>query len=220
MVQYSYRLLLLIVIFVIFAEVANSQAVTERSAHFRVVHPRTVDARDAKYILNLLEHNRAELLERLSKASLNVRFPHLDLVFSATTGDFVARSGMPPWAAAATWKNRIELQPLTLLKQRQILETTLRHELAHAVIDTLGNTQTPRWLAEGLAVYLAGEGKLLERYRSDTATSAETVERSLTAPKSLAEMRTAYSNAYALVRDLIRTGGETKLWQRLASQLH
>ena len=187
---------------------------TARSAHFRVVHPRTVDARDASYVLDLLEHNRADLLERVSSAGIDVRLPNPDLIFNASTGDFVSRTGMPSWAAAATDKNKIELQPLPLLKQRRILESTLRHELAHVLIDALGNN--PRWLAEGMAIYLAGEGKLLEPYRSDTATSAETIDRQLTAPKSPAEMRTAYANAYVLVRELIRTHGENALWKRLA----
>jgi len=196
----------------------SGQTMTARSSHFRLVHPQTVAVRDAHYILDLLEHNRSELLERVSNAGINVRFPNLDLIINATTGDFVARTGMPSWAAAATRKNKIELQPLALLKQRHILETTLRHELAHTLIDTLSNHQTPRWLAEGLAVYLADEGKLLERYRSDNATSTETVEHSLTSPNSLTEMRTAYANAYALVRKLIRTDGETTVWQRLAQR--
>src|SRR6185503_18367770 len=81
-----------------------------------------------------------------------------------TTGDFVGRTGMPVWAAAATQGNRIELQPLKLLKQRRILETTLRHELVHVLIDEIGGKRTPRWLSEGLALYIAGEGRMLEHY--------------------------------------------------------
>lgn len=131
----------------------------QRSSHFRVV----ADSHDAKYILDLLEHDRLELLQRVSNAGIDVRLPVLEIVFNATTGDFVARTGMPSWASAATRKNKIELQPLALLKQRRILETTLRHELAHALIDTLGNGQTPRWLAEGMAIYLSGEGSCLSR---------------------------------------------------------
>jgi hypothetical protein len=206
------KFLLLIVVFGIAAEGRGQTA--ERSAHFRVVHPQTVDARDATYVLDLVERNRTELLERIANAGLDVHLPNLDLIFNSTTGDFVARTGMPPWAAAATAKNKIELQPLQLLKQRHILESTLRHELAHALIDSLSNNQTPRWLAEGLAAYLAGEGKLLERYASNTADT----ERLLTAPKSLAEMRTAYANAYVLVRELIRAHGEPDVWKRLAQR--
>jgi len=84
---------------------------------------------------------------------------------------------MPSWAAAATRKNKIELQPLPLLKQRRILETTLRHELAHAFIDALGNGQTPRWLAEGMALYLAGEGKL---FKPTKPTSVANIEQTIT----------------------------------------
>jgi hypothetical protein len=216
MVQHLYRFPLLALLFCIGATVASAQTVTDRSAHFRVVHPKTVDAHDARYVLDLLEHNRDELLDRVSNSGIAVHLPNLDLVFNATTGDFVARTGLPPWAAAATGKNKIELQPLSILKQRRILDSTLRHELAHALIDTLSTSQTPRWLSEGLAVYLTGEEKLLEPYRSEKPNAGET-ERLLTAPKTPAEMRTAYANAYALVRDLIRTQGETTLWTRLSS---
>lgn len=209
------RFLILIVIIGV-STIAHAQTVTTRSAHFRVVYPRTVDTRDAGYVLDFLEHNRADLLERVSNAGIDIRLPNLNLNFNASTGDFVARTGMPSWAAAGADKNQIELQPLPLLKQRRILESTLRHELAHAVIDTLGNN--PRWLAEGTAIYLAGEGKLLEPYRSQTSTSAETIDRQLIAPKSPTEMRTAYANAYVLVRELIHTHGENALWKRLAQR--
>jgi len=98
---------------------------------------------------------------------------------------------MPPWAAAATHKNHIELQPVSLLKQRGILETTLRHELVHVVVEAVGGKQTPRWLAERLALYIAGEGKLLERYAKGPSLT---------------------------VRDLVRVEGENKLWQRVAQR--
>src|SRR4029079_8940816 len=126
-------------------------------------------------------HDRSELLQRVSSAGLDARLPTLDIVFNATTGDFIARTGMPTWAAAATRKNKIELQPLALLKQRRILETTLRHELAHALIDALGNGQTPRWLAEGMAISLAGEGRLLQRVKP---TSAGNIEQAFASAKS------------------------------------
>jgi len=187
-----------------------------RCSHFRLVYPRSVAVQDIEQVCGLVETNRTELLRRVSAAGIETRFPDLEIVFNETTGDFVGHTGMPAWAAAATRKNRIELQPLTLLRQRRILETTLRHELAHALIDTLASGKTPRWLAEGMAIYLAGEGRLLERYRSDKVGSSEMVERSLTNPQSVAEMRTAYANAYALVRELIRTEGENSLWNRLA----
>lgn len=202
---------LLIVMFGLITTVAHGQ----RSSHFRVVHPQTVDSRDAQYLLDLLEHDRSELLERTSNAGIDVHLPVLEIVFNATTGDFVARTGMPSWAAAATRKNKIELQPLAILKQRRILETTLRHELAHALIDALGNAQTPRWLAEGMALYLSGEGRL---FKPTKPTSAINIEQALAAAKSAADMKTAYAAAYHLVQELIHREGEDKVWKRLADR--
>ena len=187
----------------------------QRSSHFRVVQLQTVDSRDANYVLDLLERNRSELLQRVSNAGIDVRLPTLEIIFNATTGDFVARTGMPSWAAAATRKNKIELQPLPLLKQRRILETTLRHELAHALIDTLGNGQTPRWLAEGMALYLAGEGRLFKPTKS---TSIANIEQAIVAAKSADDMKTAYAAAYHLVQELINREGENKVWKRLADR--
>ena len=81
-----------------------------------------------------------------------------------STGDFVGRTGLPAWAAAATRDRHIELQPMATLKRKGILETTLRHELAHAFIDAVSHDHAPRWLAEGFALYLAGEGQMISRY--------------------------------------------------------
>ena len=125
---------------------------------------------------------------------------------------------MPPWAAAATRHNRIELQPLALLKQRGILETTLRHELVHVVIEAVGGNQTPRWLAEGIALHLAGEGKLLEQQRKGSAVGPKEVEQKLATAKTAAEMKDAYAAAYRTVRELIRVEGENKLWKRVAQR--
>lgn len=192
----------------------RSKGQTRRSSHFRLVHPQTLDPRDVEYVLGLLESNRAELLQRVSSAGVEARLPDLEIVLNETTGDFVGRTGMPAWAAAATKGSRIDLQPLRVLKQRRILETTLRHELVHVLIDEIGGGRTPRWLAEGMALYVAGEGRQLEYSRAASASS-EAVERSISSAKSAAEMRAAYAGAYGLVRQLIRADSESRVWQRI-----
>ncbi len=188
---------------------------TERSSHFRVVHSQTIDSGDIERVLNLLETIRADLLRRVASAGIEAQFPNLEIVFNETTGDFVGRTGMPPWAAAATKRNRIELQPLKLLRRRRILETTLRHELVHVLIDALGGGQTPRWLTEGMALFLAGEGRLLDQKSSMPVAM---VEEALAAPKSAGEMKSAYAAAYNLVKELIRSEGEKKVWNRVADR--
>ena len=198
--------------------VTTSVALGQKSPHFRLVYPQTVERRDAESVLNLLETNRTELLQHVTSAGIDAQFPNLEVVFNESTGDFVGRTGMPAWAAAATKKNKIELQPFKLLKQRRILETTLRHELVHVLIDAIGGGQTPRWLSEGMAIFLAGEGRLLENKRQTSSISAAMVEQALTAPKSAGEMKSAYAAAYNLVKQLIRSEGEKKVWKRVADK--
>jgi stage II sporulation protein D len=195
----------------------RSSTRSRSSSRFRVTFPET-DAREAERILSLLESNRNVLERRLSTAGVEFRFPEVEIVINKTTGDFVGRTGMPPWAAAATRHNRIELQPLSLLKQRGILETTLRHELVHVVIDAVGGNRTPRWLAEGIALHLAGEGKLLEQQRNAQVIGPKEVEQKLATAKTAAEMKQAYAAAYRTVRELIRVEGENKLWKRVAQR--
>ena len=133
------------------------------SEHFRVTYPADVDRRDADQVLNTLESARSGYLARASAASISFEIPTLDIRMNESTGDFTSRTGQPWWAAAATNGNRIELQPLALLKRRGILYTTLRHELAHVVIDAVSHNRAPRWLEEGFAIYLAGEGRMIAR---------------------------------------------------------
>jgi|GEM_PF-2198160 len=186
------------------------------TSHFRVLYPQTLAPEEAEHVLNILETTRTELLRRVTLAGIESSFPNLKIVINETTGDFVGRTRMPPWAAAATKDKTIELQPLRLLKQRRILETTLRHELVHVLIDEIGGGQTPRWFTEGMAVYVAGEGPLFKEQRS--STSVEKIDQAFASAKSADEMRTAYAAAYNVVKNVIRAEGENKVWKRLADR--
>ena len=140
----------------------------------------------------------------------------LEIRINASAGDFTSRTGQPWWAAAATRGNRIELQPVGVLKRRGSLTTTLRHELAHVVIDAVSHNHAPRWLGEGFAIYLAGEGPMFARYATKTKLSPDEIEKRLERPGSQQEMRMLYSLAYTQVFDLIRASTEASVWKKLA----
>lgn len=185
--------------------------------HFRLSYPSNVERREALNVLRALEAARADLLSRVGKAFVSPdEGLASDVIIHETTGDFVAATGQPRWAAGATRGRRIELQPMAVLLRRGILLTTLRHEYAHILIDALSRGRAPRWLAEGLAIHVAGEGAMAARFATRAAPSIEQLEQSLTRPASAEEMRASYSAAYRRVRALIRTEGEQSVWRRLA----
>ncbi|HEY0406449.1 MAG TPA: SpoIID/LytB domain-containing protein, partial [Pyrinomonadaceae bacterium] len=185
--------------------------------HFRVSYPAGVEQREAENILRALEAARVELLSRVNTVAPGFGGPQtLDVIVHATTGDFVVATGQPSWAAAATKGRRIELQPLAVLRRRGVLWTTLRHEYAHAMIDALSRGGAPRWLAEGLAIWFAGEGRMLARFATKDALPVDELERKLARPASAADMRSLYAKAYSETLTLVRAEGETGIWRRVA----
>ena len=191
--------------------------ITISSEHFRVTYPAGVDRRDANQVLSTLDSARANFLSRAAAASISAGdLALLEIRLNDSTGDFTARTGQPWWAAAATKGNRIELQPVGILKRRGVLVPTLRHELAHAVIDRVSHNRAPRWLEEGFALYLAGEGATISHYIRRGRQSTEELEKRLERPGSAEEMRALYAQAYTDVFYLIRNNGEASVWKKLA----
>lgn len=189
------------------------------SEHFQLSYPANVSERDAKDVLRDLEAARSDVLRRVSAASLSFDGPQkLDVIVHLTTGDFASATGQPWWAAAATKGRRIELQPLIVLRRRGALSATLRHEYAHAVIDALSRGRAPRWLSEGLAIHVAGEGAHLARFETKERLSTEVIEQRLALAVSAQEMRALYAAAYRQVQALVSSEGESSVWRRVAQR--
>jgi stage II sporulation protein D len=64
-------------------------------------------------------------------------------------------TGEPGWVAASTRGNRIRMQPGKVLGTR--VESTLRHEMIHLLLDARTASQTPLWFREGVAMLLSGD---------------------------------------------------------------
>ncbi len=64
-------------------------------------------------------------------------------------------TGEPGWVAATTRGRTIQTQPSDVLKQAGTLESTLRHELLHMLIEAHAKPGIPVWFREGLVLYLS-----------------------------------------------------------------
>jgi SpoIID/LytB domain protein len=185
-----------------------------RSEHFRLSYPARVARREAEGLLRTFESSYADVARRLARASVGASPPGAEVTVYETTGDFVGATGQPAWVAAVTEGRRIHLQPLDVLRRRGLLQTTPRHEFVHAALEALGRGAAPRWLVEGLAAYVAGEGAQLSRAAAGERISTEELERRLARPGSAQEMRALYAAAYAEVNALVRREGEAAVWRR------
>lgn len=124
----------------------------------------------------------------------------------ASLDEFRDATGQPGWVAAATRGNTIRLQPLAQLRARSILESTLRHELFHVLVESKAAAGTPLWFREGLVLYFTGE---IAGSDSAEAMTTANMEATLRQPHSREEMGRAYSAAYATVARLIERNGRS-----------
>jgi len=71
-----------------------------------------------------------------------------------TVESFGRATGQPWWVSGATDGSAIDLLPVTILERRGQLERTVRHEVAHAIVDG-ALADRPMWVREGAAIYFA-----------------------------------------------------------------
>lgn len=198
------------------ARADNRRRLKLASEHFRLSYYGETPRQDAERVLALLEASRVNILRRLQIAGLgHPNLPATNVTMYAATAGFVAATGQPGWVAAVTTNKEIHVQPAAVLRRRRLLETTLRHEYTHVVIAAIQRRPTPRWLAEGLAAHMAGEGPLLNAYLPKQIITHDELEERFNHAASQQEMRTLYAASYRAVRELIRARGESALWQSI-----
>jgi SpoIID/LytB domain protein len=105
--------------------------------------------RDA--IAQLTEQTRGDIAR-----ALGVTPPaHVTVRFHPTTVSYERATGQPWFTSGAVVGGELHLLPLAVLRERGVLERTIRHELVHLMADPVLR-QRPAWVREGAAIYFAG----------------------------------------------------------------
>jgi hypothetical protein len=158
------------------------------------------------------ERGRVVQLVRAARDSMSIRTGTkppavIRITVHPTTEAFARATGQPWWVSGASDGASIDLLPLTILRQQGQLERTLRHEVAHVLVDG-ALAGRPLWVREGAAFYFA-----------DPAASSETpirgscpADEEFLRPLSAGAHRSAYARAEACFRRAIAQG---KRWTEI-----
>jgi SpoIID/LytB domain protein len=131
-----------------------------------------------------------------------------------TVESFGRATGQPWWVSGATTGADISLLPVTILEQRGQLERTVRHEVAHALVDG-ALAGRPVWVREGAAAYFsqtagssadaAAKAEVGSRTRAGGRVACPT-DAELLRPVSAGAQRDAYVRAEACFARQITAG--------------
>ncbi len=127
----------------------------------------------------------------------------------ATVTAFRDATGEPGWVAASTRGRTIRLQPTDVLRDAGTLESTLRHELLHILVESHAKPGTPLWYREGLVLYLSHSGSLSEPM--EKSVGDEALNKALRAPANEEQLRQAYADAEARIAILAQKHGKDSL---------
>jgi SpoIID/LytB domain protein len=120
-----------------------------------------------------------------------------------TVESFGRTTGQPWWVSAATLGAAIDMLPSTILRRQGLLERTLRHEIAHVLIDER-LAGRPMWVREGAALYFSSPPDPATA-RPDGRVSCPS-DQELLRPVSAGGQRDAYARAEACFRRAIANG--------------
>ena len=130
--------------------------------------------------------------------------------FHPTTDDYERATAQPWFTSGAVVNTEVHLLPLAVLRERGVLERTVRHELVHVMADSLLDKR-PAWVREGAAIYFAGEtpipGEPATRSPAPTASQGPCPsDNELLRPVSVGALTNAYARARACFARQIESG--------------
>lgn len=131
---------------------------------------------------------------------------------------YTRETGREWWYYAEIKGDSMTLSPVWILSKRGISPVAIPHEYHQWAVRKLTRNGAPRWLEEGLASYLSGEGDVLlnqmyEFADGDISMTPERIEAVLQGEEDRRAARIAYYRAYRMVKQLIETYGEDRFKQ-------
>lgn len=171
----------------------------------------TLDGADSAY---LPEVGRARA-EAAQRSGLDASEPFTMRTFGSVQG-FRDATLAPGWVAAFTEGDWIGVQPLRILAGRHLLESTLRHEFLHALVELEAGPQTPLWLREGLVEVWSEPEAARRAPNPGPLMTLDAVDAGLANARSEAESEAAHQAAAEYAARLLDRYGRTQVlaWLR------
>ena len=103
-------------------------------------------------LMALIRRTRGEIAKLTGVPPANLR-----VTVHPSVESFGRATGQPWWVSGATDGTSIDLLPIAMLRQQGQVDRTVRHEVAHALLDG-ALAKRPMWVREGAAAYFAAPG--------------------------------------------------------------
>ncbi len=113
--------------------------------NFKIISEREIPQDKVRFILKA---------DSMVRSILGIDPPNYTIVFLKTTESFIKTCKAKWWQGGGFRNDTIYLQPLRVLEKRGVFEKIVIHEIVHVCLSSLN---LPRYIEEGLCVYLAGE---------------------------------------------------------------
>jgi len=159
----------------------------------------------------------AKRLLRETEASLGWKLPfQVRLQVYPSLDSYRNKTGQPGWVAASTRGRTVRLQPMAELREHGVLESTLRHELIHLLVESRAAGNLPPWFREGLVLYLAGaDGAGI----GSPVMPVDQINEILSKGGTQENSRQAYHSAQKIVANLVLKYGKQKVLDWLSGGL-
>jgi hypothetical protein len=158
------------------------------------------DAAERASLMALITQERDGVARALMEPPVPVRVR----VFESREA-FERATGLPWFSLGTVRSGEAQFVPLSILRERGMLERTVRRQLVHLTADR-SLPERPAWVREGVALYFSGSETPLAT-RAPCPQDAE-----LQRPTSIGALADAYSRARACVDRQISSGRD---WRRV-----